>query len=330
MNRLCFLLLALSLAAVVPGCGKGHNETADGPPQKKLKLAFVCNNSSDFWSIVRLGCEFGVSQVAPGVDLDFREPEGHSVAEQQNIVSNLVAGGVDGIAISAIDPDSQTELLNSIAPRALLVCVDGDVEKSKRVCYIGSDNVAAGKQAAELLKTALPQGGKVALFVGYLNAQNARDRIEGLKSGLAGSNIEIVGTLVDDSKSILAEKNALDTLAKYPDLAGMVGLFSYDGPALLSAVRGAGKAGHVQIVCFDEDNETLAGIAAGDICGTIVQKPFLIGSETIVRMAKYLRGDKTQLAGGRVLTPTSVITKVNLDSFRLVLKDQKEKSQRQK
>ena len=198
--------------------------------------------------------------------------------------------------------------MNQIATHTLLVCADSDAEKSQRACYIGTDNVVAGKQAAELLKAALPQGGKIILLLGYPNAQNTKDRIQGIQNGLAGSNLQIVDTLTDDHKSPIAQKNAEDALAKYPDLAGMVGIYGYHGPAILTAVRSAGKAGRVKIVCFDEDSDTLAGIADGDIYGTIVQKPLQIGWQAIVRMDKYLRGDKTQLAGGKILIPSRTLT----------------------
>jgi len=227
---------------------------------------------------------------------------------------------VDGIAISPIDAENQTDFLNHIATHTLLVCADSDAEKSKRACYIGTDNVAAGTQAAELLKAALSQGGKIILFVGYPNAQNVKDRIQGIQNGLAGSNIQIIDTLADGTKSAIAQKNAQDALAKHPDLAGMVGLYSYDGPAILTAVRAAGKAGQVKIVCFDEDSDTLAGIAAGDICGTIVQKPYEFGRQAIIRMDKYLRGDKTQLSGGKILIPAHAVTKDNIAAFQASLK----------
>jgi ribose transport system substrate-binding protein len=197
-----------------------------------------------------------------------------------------------------------------------LVCADSDAEKSKRTCYIGTDNVVAGKQAAELLKAALPQGGKIILFVGYPNAQNTKDRIQGIQNGLAGSKIRIVDTLVDDHKSPIAQKNAEDALAKYPDLAGMVGIYGYHGPAILTAVRSAGKVGQVKIICFDEDSDTLAGIAAGDIYGTVVQKPLKIGWQAIVSMDKYLRGDKTQLSDGKILTSSRVLTKDDVAFFQ--------------
>jgi ABC-type sugar transport system substrate-binding protein len=57
--------------------------------------------------------------------------------------------------------------------------------------------------------------------------------------------------------------NAVDTLVKYPDVAGLVGLWSYNDPAITGAVRDAGKVGQVKIICFDEEDETLQGIKEG-------------------------------------------------------------------
>ena len=320
MKKASFLLLALCVAALFPGCENKNNKTVQAPPPKKLRLAFVANNANDYWSIVRLGCDNAVRQLGD-VDLDFRTPDNHTAAAQQDILNQMVANGVDGIAISPIDAEQQTEFLDTIPTNVLLVCADSDAKKSKRVCYIGTDNVAAGTRAAELLKAALPRGGKIILFVGYLNAQNVAERVEGIKKGLAGSNLQIIDTLSDDLKSTVAQKNAEEALAKYPDLAGMVGLNSYTGPAILTAVHSAGKVGQVKIVCFDEDSDTLAGIAAGEIYGTIVQKPFWIGYQTALRMGKYLRGDKTQLAAGEIFIPAKAITRDNVAAFQIELKN---------
>jgi len=182
--------------------------------------------------------------------LDFRVPANRTAEAQQEILSDLGARGVDGIAISPIDAENQTDFLNHIATNTLLVCADSDAEKSRRTCYIGTDNVAAGTQAAELLKAALSKAGKIILIRRLSERAKREDRIQGIQNGLAGSNIQIIDTLADGTKSAIAQKNAQDALAKHPDLAGLVGLYSYDGPAILTAVRGAGKAGQVKIVCF--------------------------------------------------------------------------------
>ena len=310
MKKAILLPLLLGVAALFQGCDNGGSPAVPTGGQKKMRIGFVAHNANDYWSIVRMGCDTAVRQLGD-VDLDFRTPASRTPAAQEEVISNLLASGVDAIAISPIDAESQTEYLNSIPAKVLLVCADSDAEKTRRVCYIGTDNVDAGKQAAELVKAALPQGGKIILFVGYLNSQNSKERIQGIQTGLAGSNIEIIDTLADDTKSAVAQKNAEDALVKYPDLAGMVGLYSYDGPAILTAVRAAGKTGKVKIVCFDEDSDTLAGIAAGDIYGTIVQKPFSIGRQTVIWMDKYLHGDKSQFTG-KFYIPTQTVTKDNV------------------
>ena len=310
-----FILILFALACG-QGCDQNHNPTTQNPPPKKLRLAFVTNTTNEFWATVRHGCN-NAAQNLGNVELDFRFFTNSTVEAQEAVVSNLVAGGADGIAISPIDADKQTDFLNRIAAKTLLVCVDSDAANSKRVCFIGSDNVAAGKQAADLLKAALPHGGKIVLCVGYPNAENARDRIQAIQAGLAGSNIQIVDTLADATKIDVAQKNAQAALAKYPDLAGLVGIYSYDGPAILNAVRAAGKAGKVKIVCFDDDSATLDGIAAGDIYGTVVQISTRIGYETISRMDKYLGGDKTQLSEGRILFNTIVVDKGWVESFQV-------------
>ncbi len=322
MMKSCLSPLALCAAVVLfQGCGQQNSGTVSGTQAKKLHLGVVINAPSDYMSFVRLGCDFTVRGLG-NVDMDFRIPTDGSVEAQQEILSNFVAEGVDGIAISPIDADKQTDFLGRIATNTLLVCIDSDAANSKRACYIGTDNVAAGKQAADLLKAALPQGGKVVLCVGYPNAQNTKDRLQGLQAGLAGSNIQIVDTLADGTKRAAAYKNAEDALAKYPDLAGMVGIYDYHGPAILTAVRGAGRTNQVKIVCFDEDSDTLAGIAAGDIYGTVVQSPFQIGGQTIFRMTKYLQGDKSQLAAGRVTIYSQEVTKDNVVHFQNLLKEE--------
>jgi ribose transport system substrate-binding protein len=322
MNKTCSLFLALCLASAFSGCGKKEGEAGSTPAAasaKKRKLAFVSNNAANFWTIARSGCEDAAKQLGD-VEVDFRIPSTGSAAEQQQILDDLIARGEDGVAVSPIDPKNQIDFLNKIAGQALLICCDSDAADSKRVCYIGTDNEAAGEQAGQLIKEVLPNGGKIMLFVGFLDAQNAKDRMAGIKKALAGSNIEIIDVRTDDADHVRAQKNAEDTLVKYPDVAALIGLYSYNGPAILNAVRGANKAGQVKIVCFDEDADTLAGVASGDVYGTVVQQPYEFGKQAITRMDKYLHGDKSQLAGGKLYVPTQAIKKDNVADFQAKLK----------
>jgi ribose transport system substrate-binding protein len=313
-------ILAVGLAFLLaPGCNK-ESSTPSQANGKKWRLAFVTNNSSDFWSIARAGCEKASSEL-PDVDLQFKLPADGTVSSQLRIVNDLLAAGIDGIAMSPIDPVNQQPTLNKIAGEALLLTTDSDAPDSDRTCYVGTDNFAAGQQAAEIIKKALPNGGKIMLFVGTLDAQNARDRKAGIEHSLQGSNIKIIDTLTDNTDRQRAKANAADTLTNYPDIAALVGLWSYNGPQILHAVQEANKIGQVKIICFDEEDDTLTGVKNGAIFGTIVQQPYQFGYQSITLMEKILKGDKSLIpADKKIVVPTLVIQSDNVDDFWTKLK----------
>ena len=280
------------------------------------RLAFVTNNASDYRTIARKGTEKAAAEL-PDVTVEFRIPGNGTAAEQKGIIDDLLAKGINGIAISPKDPANQTQLINDAAKQALIITQDSDAPKSDRACYIGTDNVAAGRQEGELIKEVLPQGGKIMVFVGSADVVNAQERLKGIKEALQGSKVEIIDVRTDETDHVRAKSNVADTLVKYPDVACLVGLWSYNGPAILNAVKEAGKVGQVKIVCFDEEDETLAGIKDGAIYATVVQQPFEFGYQSVKMMSRILSGDKSGIpANKQVIVPTLVIKKDGVEAFQ--------------
>jgi ribose transport system substrate-binding protein len=311
----CALLLTFLLASCQPNSSGGGGAGAPGAAGTKHKLAFVTNNASDFWIIARKGTEKAAAEI-PNIQIEFRIPADGTAAEQQRVVDDLLAKGIEGIAISPVDPANQTPMLNRVASQTLVITQDSDAPNSDRACYIGTDNVAAGRQAGDLVKEALPQGGKIMVFVGVLDAANAQQRYQGLKEALAGSNIQILDVRTDNTDRVRAKSNASDTLVNNPDIAGMVGLWSYNGPSILSAVKEANKVNKVKIVAFDEEDDTLKGIQEGAIYATVVQQPFEFGYRSMELMSKILNGDKSGIpATKQIFVPTIAVRKGDVDEF---------------
>jgi ribose transport system substrate-binding protein len=319
-TRLAIGFSIVSLAVlIIAGCTNTPTPTNSSGP-KKHKLAFVTNNPSDFWTIARKGTE-KAGKENPNLEIDFRVNPDNTAASQQRMVDDLLAKGIHGIAISPVDPANQTQMLNRAASQSLVITQDSDAPASERVCYIGTDNVAAGRQAGELIKEALPQGGKIMLFVGSSDAENAKQRLQGIKEALEGSNVTIIDVRTDNADSVRAKANAADTLVTHPDVAALVGLWSYNGPAILGAVKDANKVDKVKIVAFDEADETLGGIRDGAIYGTVVQQPFEFGYRSMQLMAKILDGDKSEIpASKQIFVPTKAIKKAEVDEFEKNLK----------
>ncbi|MBI2843342.1 MAG: sugar-binding protein [Armatimonadetes bacterium] len=322
MVRLVYIA-ALVVAAMVllPSCGR--QSTTRTEASKRVKVALVANCTDDFWVIARAGMKQAEKDF--NVDADLRLPTSATAAEQKALVENVLAAGTSGVAISPMNPANQRDLLDYIASKVHLVCMDSDDPGSKRICYIGTSNVPAGREVGNILCRSLPNGGKVMLFIGNLEATNAPERIRGVKEAIKGSKIQILGVRTDDTDHAKAKANAEDTLTKHPDISGLVGLWSYNAPACAEAVKAAGKVGMIKIVSFDQDEATLRGIKDGVIEATVAQNPYMIAYESVRVLAALARGEDPKIPNNQIIdTGVTLVDKSNVDSFWRDLKVQKE------
>jgi ribose transport system substrate-binding protein len=305
-------LAALAVLALIPACNSG------GGGSGKIKVAIVSNNPEEFWTIAEAGARKGAKDF--DVDVIFRKPEKGDVTVQMDIVNALVKQGIAGIAVSVINPQEQAPDLKRIAAQTKLVTMDNDAEGTDRICYIGTDNYAAGKAAGRLVKEALPEGGTVAIFVGQMSALNAQQRFHGVVDELAGRKDAEGPTygkytlyrgeaITDAANREQSKVNAQQALAKIggePKVC-LVGLWAYNAPTLVEAVSADKAYQHVKIVGFDEDWLTLDGVENGKIHGTVVQDPFNFGYKSVEVLAAEARGDTSKRVKEAV--PYRVITK---------------------
>src|SRR6267154_90404 len=313
-------LLLAATAAVFALAGSNASFAAD-----KKTLAFVVNGASDFWKAAEAGVKKAQGEL-PNYTLVFKYPEQSSAAIQTRMMDDLVAAGVAGIMVSAVDPKTMGDALNRIGAQVALFTTDRDAPNSKRIAYIGSSNVDAGKQAGQLMLKAMPTGGKCMGFVGLPGADNARERIDGVKETIKGSKIELVDVRADDIDQTRAKRNVEDTITARPEINCMVGFYSYNTPRIYEALKEAGKIGKVTIIGFDEDPITLGGVKEGTIVGTVVQQPYEWGYQGMRDMAKYLEGDKSFIPANKlIIVPTKIIDPSNVDAFWAQLKQRQGK-----
>ncbi len=332
-RRHLLVLFALS-ALVTPSCGGAAEGGGDG--SAKPRVAFVTNCAVDFWAVAEAGVKAAAADA--GVDALIRMPPNGTAEEQKRQLEDVVAAGVQGVAITPKDPDNMTGLLDRVAERCILITHDSDAPRSKRLCYIGVDNYDAGRMCGELVEEAMPDGGPLVILVGTLDQDNARGRRQGLIDHLLGRSHdpsrfdpqdavlkndkwEIRATYTSQMDAQKAKAAAQDSLTRWADLKGMVGLFAYEPPVILDAVRSAGRLDDVAIVGFDEDDATLKGIRDGEIHGTVVQNPYEYGYQSVTLLAKLLRAKDGAARrallpeSGAIVVPARQIRKANVQSF---------------
>ena len=247
MNKwMCFLMMPLLALA---GCG-------DRSDSGRIQVAYVTNGIDPFWTIAEAGALAGAE--AFDVDCEVLMPP-KGLPDQIRMIESLLVNGIDGVAISPIDAANQVSFLNDVAAQTNLITQDSDAPDCDRLCFIGMNNYDAGREAGKMVKDALPDGGEIMIFVGRLEQLNAQQRrqgvidellnrpvqnvdemkTDGVGDKIVGDKYTILGTLTDNFDTGKAKANAEDAMAANENLAGMVGLFAYNMPACLEAVKSA-------------------------------------------------------------------------------------------
>ncbi|HVM83690.1 MAG TPA: sugar-binding protein [Candidatus Binatia bacterium] len=306
MKRILSTGIALGLALAF---------TAGAHADDKKTLAFVVNVPSDFWKAAEAGVKKAQAEL-PNYNLELKYPEQGAAAIQERLMDDLIAGGVAGIMVSAVDPKTESDYLNKVGSQIVLFTTDSDAPQTSRVVYIGSSNVLAGQQAGQIMLKAMPDGGKCMGYVGLLGADNAKERIQGVKDTIKGSKIELVDVRGDDGDQTRAKRNVEDTLTAHPEINCMVGFYSYNTPQIYAALKDAGKLNSIKIIGFDGDPVTLGGVKEGSIAGTVVQQPFEWAYQGMKNMAKFIEGDKSWIPENKLMiVPTKIIDQSNVDAY---------------
>jgi ribose transport system substrate-binding protein len=336
IRRLAGTAILAALLAV-PGC-TSHKQAASGDSKSKPSYAFITNGVADFWNHAAVGANKAGNEI--GADVTIIMPE--SMTDQTRKIEDLLTRGVDGIAISSMNPANQVEILNKAAAQTILISHDSDAPQTNRQVYIGMHNYDAGLLCGQTLRKAMPDGGSIMIFIGRMDQDNSQGRRQGFIDGLfdrkpnpsgsypLGDEIKsddgkftILGTMTDQFDRAKAKANVEDTVTRHPDIAGMVGLFEYNPPLILEALDRTGKLGKVKVMGFDENAATLQGIKDGNVVATVVQNPYQYGYKSIYVLNELHKGNKSVIPANKFIDiPARVIDSSNVDAFQKELQDE--------
>ena len=240
-----------------------------------------------------------------------------------------------GIAVSPLDPDFQSTVLADVAANTTLVTFDSDSPVARRLCFVGTDNYAAGRLLGEAVKAAVPEGGEIVISLGFPQKDNTQRRRQGvidelldrpvdpqhawdpLEQTLKGEKYTIVATLADEGNREKCEALATEALSKYPSVKCFVGLVSYSAPKVSDALTKANKLGAVKVLGFDVDERSLAGVEAGTIDATVMQDQYGLGYHAVRILAAEAMGNRGELPAYQThVLPCRLVTKANVADAR--------------
>ncbi|HUY30024.1 MAG TPA: substrate-binding domain-containing protein [Acidimicrobiales bacterium] len=288
-------------------------------------------NGVDTWMVVNILATYWVAgkqgdlKAAKelGIAPHFEGPPQGQLSTQVSEYETLSSTGATGVFTSVIDPVSEGSIINKMVAKHIdVVAIDSPVpaKDAKTFVYVGTPNITAGQAAGAAMKRALPHGGEVAILTGSLTATNALQRIQGFKQALAGSNIKVVTVQNDNGNAATAATNADTVIASNPHLAGIYGVYSYDGPAAAVAVKSKSDIGKIHVISDDTEPGTITGLENGSVTASIIQQPYMQGylgayltaAMKVLGPAKVAAIMKPYETGGVISTEVGTLTKANL------------------
>ena len=295
------ILGAVFFATVLlSGCGKSDDKTAGAPAAAKPKIALVMKSlANEFFSTMADGAKKHQAANSARYDLVVNGIKNETdLAEQANLVEQMVAQQVNAIVIAPADSKALVSVLKRAKDAGILVInidnkLDSDVlqQANLKIPFVGPDNRAGAKKVGEALAKQLKAGDKVAIIEGIPTAFNGQQRRLGFEDAMKAAGMNIVSTQSGNWEQEKANGVAAAMLSENPDLKAI--LCDNDNMALgaVAAVKAADKTGKVLVVGFDNISAMRSLLDNGQVIATADQHGDQLAVFGIEAALKILKGE---------------------------------------
>jgi len=235
-----------------------------------------------------------------------------NVTQMVNAINSAVAAKADGIATTLVSLTAfNSPVASALKAGIPVVAYNADAAGNPRLSYIGQDLYVSGQQMGLKIKSLMPSGGNIGLFIATPGSLNIQPRINGAQASLKGTNIK--PTVVATGAAIPTELTTIEAFWK--GHTSYKGLFAVDAGSTQSCfqtVQKYGLKGKVMAGGYDLTPITESLLAAGYGQFTIDQQPYLQGFLPTLELFLYkashaLSGIADVDTGLKFLDPTTIV-----------------------
>jgi ribose transport system substrate-binding protein len=268
------------------------------------RIIILTNGNSPFWDACRAGIQDANRELQladAGLTAVMEVNDGTPQGQLDKLRQFGAETDVAGIGVSAIDASNAAiaeELLKLQSRGVYVVTIDSDLDRRKyrhaRHAFIGTDNLTGGRVLGKCAQVLRPEGGEYVTFVGRTGAQNAIERIGGFSEGSRDKLLE-KDMMGDDIDRTRAKDNVRNAINNYPGLNTLVGIWSYNAPAIVDVVRELKLRSKMTIVVFDAEPLTIQYMQDGDVDAMVVQDPYAMGYQGVKMLKALVQKDLATL-----------------------------------
>ncbi|GAB5405466.1 MAG: sugar-binding protein [Aureliella sp.] len=292
--------LFAAVATYSTGCTGNSNSTSSSGSKR---IVLLNNTDSPFWDAARAGIDKAAEDLgleSAGFSAGMDSNDGTEAGQIEKLRQYATQSDVAAVIISplsASNPAIADELKKLKEKGVVIGCFDSDLApkfREIREFYVGTNNIRGGEVLGTAAKNLRPGGGSYVQFVGTDSQQNAIERMDGFTSAV-GDNYEELDRRLDDADRQRARDNVRDVVDRFPELNMLVGIWSYNAPAIVDVVQENNARDKFTIVTFDAEQLAIQQLNDGMIDAMVVQNPFGMGYESVRYAFAKLNGDQETL-----------------------------------
>lgn len=280
-----------------------------------VKIGFITKFPVPFFATMEDAAK-AYAKANPGVEIVFGQGASATDIEGQIAqIESMVTQGVQGIALTPVDPTVAPALDRAIAAGVKVVLMDNNIpDWNGRTALATTDNYAAGKIAGEYLKTVLKDGDTLGILEGVPGVPALDDRVNGMLEGLDGVKVNIVGRGATNCTEELGLNVAQDLLTANPELRA---IYSACGPPAAGAAKAIENAGiandKIILVGFDFCCGEAEALTSGVEDASVAQFPTKMAELGVDALVKAIRGEKVETL---IDSGAALVTKDNMADFQ--------------
>ena len=268
-----------------------------------VRLAMVGKDSgSGFWKQVHAGAAQAVDDINEALgftgdekaELDYDAPADSDIAEQIDIIDQMLDKSPDGLIIGFLDINSgKTQLELAEANGVPVFAADSGIENSLLISESKTDNYQAGMEAAARLCELIGDKGQIALLVHSSETETGIERESGFRDEIQENhpNVELVNVAYQDQDERSTDDIVAAVLAEYPELKAYAATNEDTTEALASALELYGpEEGTVLITGFDASDNEIKLLEEGRLAGVMAQNPYAMGYTSAVSSFREIAG----------------------------------------
>ena len=293
-------------ALLLGGCG------ATAATEQHTVALVAKSTQTEFWLSVFAGAEAAATEY--NLKLTITGPETEEDYEAQNrMVADAVAAGAEALVFSAIDYENNASAIDDAARAGVkIVAIDSSVASEMVSTYIGTDNYAAGRMAAQAALERV-EGELTVGIVNYdISSANGQEREHGAVDLLQESGRAEVAAVINTlAEAGQAKEDTEAMLAEHPEINVLLAFNEPTSVGAAEAVSALGLSESVFLVGFDSNVVTVDGLQEGSVDALVVQNPYAMGYLGVESAYKLLAGQGDSL-DKTVDTSTQVVDRENI------------------